>query len=321
VGDHEIVVGASLGISVFPDDGDTASDLLRSADVAMYHAKDEGRNNFQFYCESMNEKVEKNLRVEGMLRKALEEEQLLVHYQPRIETATGAINGVEALVRILHPELGMVPPVEFIPVAEDTGLIIPLGLSVLRTACAQNKAWQTLGFKPFNVSVNVSTQQIRRPGLVEAVETILRETGLEPGYLELEITESVFLEDERRARETLDRLRAMGIVLAIDDFGTGYSSMSYLKRFPIGMVKIDRSFVKDVAENPENRGIVAAIISVSQELGLKVVAEGVETREEEDFLRTRECDSLQGYRFGRPMEPEGIVALLTREAAEEEQSA
>jgi diguanylate cyclase (GGDEF)-like protein len=315
-GDHDIVVSASIGIAISPDDGRTADDLLRSADVAMYQAKNSGRDGFQFHRESMNARVEKNLRTETLLREALAENRFVLHYQPRVDAETGEMTGMEALVRIEHPEAGLVPPVEFIPVAEETGLIVPIGLWVLRTACAQNRAWQELGFRPLNLAVNLSTQQIRRPGLIEAVESALRDTGLDPKYLELEITESVFLEKESLVGGTLRRLREMGVRLAVDDFGTGYSSMGYLKRFPIDILKIDRSFVTNVAADSENAAIVGAIIAMSREFGLTVVAEGIETPAEEKFLRARGCDEFQGYRFGRPMEPDDFTVCLTREASE-----
>jgi diguanylate cyclase (GGDEF)-like protein len=320
VADHKIVVSVSIGISLFPNDGATANELLRSADVAMYQAKDEGRNGFRFYRASMNERVAKNLRIETLLREALENDYFVLHYQPRIECATGEVTGVEALIRLEHPIEGMMPPGDFIPVAEDTGLIDQLGLWVLRSACLQNKAWQDLGFRPICVAVNVSTHQIRKPGLVSAVESILRETGLDPKHLELEITESVFIEDEEQISETLRRLKAMGLRLAIDDFGTGYSSMSYLKRLPFDMLKIDRAFVSGVEGDPENSGIVSAVIAMSRELGLTVIAEGVETREEEEFLRNRGCDAFQGFLFGRPMPSEVFVARLTAEGPEVEPS-
>ena len=301
VGDHEIFITTSVGISLYPDDGEDPEALLKNADAAMYRAKEIGRNTYQYFSIDMNTKASERLALETDLRHALEREEFLVHYQPQVDLNTGQIIGMEALVRWQHPDLGLVPPAKFIPLAEDTGLIAPIGEWVLRTACAQNKAWQTAGLPPIRVGVNLSARQFQCQNLVEMIVRILKETGLDPTYLELELTESVLMQNTEAIIATLCELDAMGINISIDDFGTGYSSLSYLKRFPINRLKIDQSFVRDITTDPDDAAIVTAIITLAHSLKLKVIAEAVETEEQLAFLRSLNCDEMQGYLFSRPL--------------------
>jgi EAL domain-containing protein (putative c-di-GMP-specific phosphodiesterase class I) len=258
----------------------------------------------------MNVRAMERLMLEIDLRRGLERKEFLLHYQPRVDLRTGEITGMEALVRWQHPEQGLVAPGRFIPVAEESGLIVPLGEWVLRTACAQNKAWQDAGLKPVCVAVNLSARQFRQRDLIEVVTGILRETGLDPSYLELELTESLIMQNVESTIVTLKKLNAMGIKLAIDDFGTGYSSLSYLKRFPIDMLKIDQSFVRDITTDPDDASIAKTIISMAHDMKLRVIAEGVETEEQRSFLSLRHCDEMQGYFFSRPVPAEAFEILL-----------
>ena len=294
-------VTCSIGVALYPDDGATAETLLKHADQAMYRAKEKGRNNFQFFTAELNAVIIERLELENKLRRALEREQFSLHYQPRIDMATRRITGAEALIRWHVSDQEVTPPSRFIPVAEEIGLIVPIGKWVLRAACAQNKAWQDAGLTPFVVSVNVSVRQFRQDNLVQTIAEVLRDTGLEARYLEVELTESAVMHDAEQFIAMLGELNDLGVQIALDDFGTGYSSLSYLKRFPVDRLKVDRSFVQDIATDADDATIVRTIIALGHNLGLKVVAEGVETEQQLDFLRDNHCDELQGYYFGRPL--------------------
>ncbi|MCH9052797.1 MAG: EAL domain-containing protein [Proteobacteria bacterium] len=298
---HEAFIGASIGITIFPADGDNATTLLRNADVAMYRAKDAGRNEHQFFTKAMDAQALNRMSLENDLRYALERKQLFVHYQPIVEFQSERVINAEALLRWRHPTRGLVAPDEFIPLAEETGLIKSLGEWVLRTACAQAQAWRDMDLPVFGVSVNLSSGQLKRGFSRDTVATVLEETGLSPELLTFEITESLIMEDAEEAIAYLHAIREMGVGLSIDDFGTGYSSLSYLKRLPVDSVKIDRSFIHDVTVDPEDASLADAIIALAHNLGLKVIAEGVETKEQLDFLISRGCDLYQGYYFAKPM--------------------
>ncbi len=308
--EFEIFISLSMGISVCPDDSEDSGDLLRNADVAMYHAKKQGKNNFKFYNQTMNAVYHKRLEIENELRKALERDELLLHYQPRIDLHTGKISSVEALVRWEKPGSGLVAPAEFITVAEETGLIIPIGEWVLKTACTQFKEWHTSGLMPQSISVNVSGKQIQREDFITTISHILSETSFDPRFLELEITESVLMKNVTNTIGILHELKNMGIQLSMDDFGTGYSSFSYLKRFPLDIIKIDKLFINNITEKADDDAIVSAIISMVHHLRLKVVAEGVETIQQVDYLRHKACDEAQGYYFSRPLPAPELKELL-----------
>ena len=312
----ELYVGCSMGASLYPQDGEDVETLLKKSDLAMYRAKDMGRNTFQFYQPEMNTSVGARLNLERRLRRALRDGEFLLHYQPQVDIETGHIVGMEALVRWHDPEVGLVPPSAFIPVAEESGLIGPLSEWVLREACRQNKAWQDDGLPPARVSVNLSARQFQQRDIAKLVMAILEETGLEPQYLELELTESTIMRNAEEAVTMLSELHALGIGLAIDDFGTGYSSLSYLKRFPVDRLKIDRSFVSDIGASSDDETITSAIIALAHSLQLQVIAEGVETAAQLDFLKERACNEMQGYFFARPMPHDAIPALLQRTRAE-----
>jgi diguanylate cyclase (GGDEF)-like protein/PAS domain S-box-containing protein len=307
---HQLFVTCSIGIAFYPKDGEDDETLLKNADAALYRAKDQGRNNAQFCSAEMNGKALQSLTLANDLRHALKQQEFLLHYQPRVNLCSGEITGMEALVRWQHPEQGLVPPGRFIPAAEDSGLIVPLGTWVLHTACAQNKAWQAAGLKPVCVAVNLSARQFRQQDMVELVSRILQETGLDPVYLELELTESMIMHDADATIATLARLKTIGVKLSIDDFGTGYSSLSYLKRFPIDFLKIDQSFVRDLTTDPDDAAITKTIISMAHDLGHKVIAEGVETEAQKSFLHLHHCDEMQGYLFSKPVPAEQVEVLL-----------
>jgi diguanylate cyclase (GGDEF)-like protein/PAS domain S-box-containing protein len=307
---HSLSVSCSMGISVFPEHGADSETLIKHADAAMYCAKEHGRNNFQFFTADMNDQVVERLTLENGLRLALEKEELFLVYQPQIDIATGRITGLEALLRWEHPKLGLVPPDKFIRIAENTGLIMPIGEWVLRTACAQARKWQEEGILAVPVAINVSAVQFRQDGFCDLTGRVLCETGLASQYLELELTESLLLSNAHVTFSVLQDLRAMGLKLAIDDFGTGYSSLSYLKHFPVSKLKIDRSFIRDVAVNPDDAAITAAIISMAKSLNLKVIAEGVEDEAQMSFLRAHQCDEIQGYYFSKPLTVDKVAAKL-----------
>lgn len=304
---HEIVTTASIGIAVYPDHGEDVETLVKHADRAMYHAKERGRNNYQYFSKTLNEGALKRLTIESHLRAAIETEAMHLQFQPRVDIATGRITGAEALARWTHPSLGGVPPKDFIPLAEETGLIVRLGEWILRMACAQRRAWLDAGHDDIRVSVNVSTVQFRDPNLIATVSRALADAALDPGHLELEITESLVLQDDEATATILRELRAMGVRIALDDFGTGYSSLSYLARFPLDILKLDRSFVRDVTMNASARGIAAAVISMAHVLGLRVVAEGVDHEEQLRFLKEQGCDELQGFLVSGALEPDEFL--------------
>ncbi|GJG99431.1 EAL domain-containing protein [Paraburkholderia terrae] len=310
----ELYVGCSMGASLFPQDGDDAETLMKKADLAMYRAKDMGRNTFQFYQPEMNVSAGARLNLERRLRRALRDNEFLLHYQPQVDIETGQVVGMEALVRWSDPEVGLIPPSQFIPVAEESGLIGPLSEWVLREACRQNKAWQDEGLPAARVSVNLSARQFQQRDIAKLVMQVLEETGLDPQYLELELTESTIMRNAEEAVSMLNELHALGIGLAIDDFGTGYSSLSYLKRFPVDRLKIDRSFVSDIGESSDDETITSAIIALAHSLNLQVIAEGVETSTQLDFLKERACDEMQGYFFAKPMPHDAIPGMLQRGA-------
>ena len=312
--EHQLVTSGSVGIALYPGDGEDANTLLRNADAAMYHAKAQGKDTYQFFSDSMNEKAVRSLDLESRLRMAIETDQLLLHYQPLQDVRSGELRAVEALVRWQSPELGLISPGEFIPVAEETGLILPLGEWVLRTACKQAQSWREQGLGALRISINISSIQVRRPGLVEQVSRILSETGTEPGLVELEITESSLLCDEPGVVETLLGLKELGVRLALDDFGTGFSSLSHLIRFPIDVLKIDQSFVNAVDTGEEGEVIIAAVVAMAHRLGLEVTAEGVETESQEVYLRAEGCDTLQGFHIGRPVPAATMVEVLREQA-------
>jgi len=307
---QECRVTASIGISVYPDDAADEASLMTHADLAMYHAKEEGKNNFQFYDGRLETLSLERLALETRLRRAIERNELSLHYQAKLDLASNRIAGVEALLRWNSDELGAVSPAKFIPVAEETGLILAIGKWVLRNACAQGVQWQRAGLPPVSVSVNLSPRQLNDPELVEAVRTVLDETGLRPDLLELEVTESSVMHNVERALEVLGALKGMGVRLAIDDFGTGYSSLAQLKRFPIDTLKVDRSFIRELPSDTEDKAIAEAIIAMGKTLNLTVVAEGVETREQQEFLRERACDQMQGFYFSRPVPAADFAELL-----------
>ena len=305
----QFFITPSIGITIYPLDDKSPEVLLKNADTALYHAKDSGRSTFQFFTEELNKRVEMQLGLEMALRQAIEHNEFLLHYQPQVDLVSGNIIGVEALVRWQRDDK-MVSPLDFIPLAEDTGLIVPIGEWVLRTACQQAESWQVNGLSKIKMSINLSARQFREKNLVNMVQRVLVETGFNAGNLVLEITESAIMDDAETAQKTMNELAALGIGLAIDDFGTGYSSLGYLKRFPISWLKIDRSFVKDITTEPDDAVIAHAIINLSHSLGVKVVAEGVETTPQLAFLQLRGCDAIQGYLFSKPLPSCEMTRLL-----------
>ncbi len=317
VSGHELHVTTSIGISAYPADAQDAETLIKNADTAMYQAKEKGRNNYQFFKSGMNARAVERQIIEAHLRHALARQEFVLHYQPKINLASGMITGAEALLRWMHPERGMVLPERFVPIAEDCGLIVPIGHWVLREACMQAKRWQDAGLQPASVAVNISALEFRHKNFVANVRAILSETGLKPSCLQLEITESVLMRDAESSTAILQQLKTMGVQLAVDDFGTGYSSLSYLKQFPIDVLKIDQSFVQDIGSTHYNDGvIVSAVIAMGTSLKQRVVAEGVEEEVQLAFLKAQNCEEGQGYFFSRPLGAEQFATLLATGIAE-----
>jgi diguanylate cyclase (GGDEF)-like protein/PAS domain S-box-containing protein len=312
----DLHIDGSIGISVYPGDGEDAETLIKNADTAMYHAKEHGRNNFQFFEAEMNSKAVERQSLESGLRLALERNEFLLHYQPKVNLDTGEITGVEALIRWQQPDRGLVPPVQFIPVAEDSGLILPIGRWVLREACRQAREWQDADLPFKRISVNVSATEFRHKDFVEGVWTILAETGFEACRLDLELTEGVLMNDAESTASVLKALKAMGVHLAVDDFGTGYSSLSYLQQFPIDVLKIDQSFVRQISSDPNDTAIVRAIIDMGKNLKQRVIAEGIETQEQLAFLQARHCSEGQGYLFSRPLPATQCATLIRARSTE-----
>ncbi len=307
---RELFTTTSIGVTIFPLDVHDAEGLLKNADAAMYHAKDQGRNNFKFFTSELNVRAERRLKLETALRQALARQEISVHYQPQVDLKSGRITGMEALARWQHPELGQVPPIEFIPVAEETGLILPIGDWVLREACRQVRTWHETGFAKLQVAVNISGKQLLQKDFPQQAQTILHETGLAARYLDLELTESILMVDTGGAAAAMQALHALGVSFSMDDFGTGYSSLAYLKRFPIDILKIDRSFVCDLATDPNDVAIVKTIIAMARALDMRVIAEGVETYEQLSFLRAQGCDGSQGYYCSKPLTADDFTELL-----------
>jgi diguanylate cyclase (GGDEF)-like protein/PAS domain S-box-containing protein len=309
---RELFISPSIGITLYPLD-DNIENVLRNADAAMYHAKEMGRNTFQFYTAELNRRTAKRLALETALRYAVERRELQLHYQPQVSLKTGKITGMEALLRWQHPEMGLVPPLEFIPLAEESGLIVPIGEWVLRTACAQARAWHDAGFRGLQVAVNLSGRQFQHHDLAKLVKRVLKETGLDPRQLDLELTENLLIHNTNAIMDTMEKLHVLGVSFSMDDFGTGYSSLSYLKRFPIDTLKIDRSFVRDIPRDPDDAAIAQAVIAIAHSLGIKVIAEGAETAKQLAFLRTHQCDGVQGYLFSKPVTARTMTRLLQKD--------
>ena len=317
---QELFATASVGISLFPMDGEDCHTLLKNAGAALYKAKRSGGANYQFFTADMHDLATKRLALESDLRRAIKNQEFLIHYQPRVSVDSLVITGVEALVRWQHPNLGLVAPSEFIPLAEDTGLIGPIGEWVLRESCLQGKRWRDQGFAPMQIAVNISARQFHDQELAQTVIRIVEETGLSPKYLELEITESSIMQNAEFAAGMLNRLKSMGINISIDDFGTGFSSLASLKRLPIDVLKIDQSFVREATSDPDDAALVMAIITLAHNLRLKVVAEGVETEDQLRFLQLLRCDEIQGYLFSRPVPAESLVRLFEPQTNAEHKS-
>jgi len=311
IGEHQVYAG-SIGIALYPLDGLDAQTLLKNADTAMYHAKQRGKNSFQYYLDSMNVTATSRLELEGELHRAIELDQLVLYYQPELITRTGELVGAEALIRWQHPVRGIVMPAEFIPLAEESGLIIPIGEWVIRTACAQLREWQAMKLPKLRISVNVSAQQFQQPSFVRTVARSVEDFGIARDALSLEITETALMTNEEEAIRRLAELRSIGVGLSIDDFGTGYSSLAYLKRFSVDSLKIDRSFIQDIPENSHNAAIAKAILALAQSLNLSVIAEGVETNHQRQFLIDHRCDEMQGYLISRPLPAEAFAEFVAR---------
>ncbi|MGA8232090.1 MAG: EAL domain-containing protein [Candidatus Acidiferrales bacterium] len=310
IGQHDLCMTASIGVSIYPDDGLNAETLIKNADTAMYQAKENGRQSYQFFKPAMNVRAVERQSIEESLRRALERQEFALHYQPKVDLRTGAITGAEALIRWTHPTRGPVSPGQFIPIAEECGLILPISKWVLREACQQARKWVDAGLPTISMGVNISSMEFRDDSFLDRVFAILEETGLDPRSLELELTEGVLMKRAQSAASVLQTLRARGIQIAVDDFGTGYSSLSYLMKFPIDALKIDQSFVRQITTSPDETSIVTAVISMGRSLKLRVVAEGVETQEELAFLQAHHCDEAQGYFFSRPIAPQEFGKLL-----------
>jgi diguanylate cyclase (GGDEF)-like protein len=307
----EYFTSPSIGISLFPQNGQDQDTLIKLADIAMYHVKKSGGNGYQFYDAALNEENSHKMKVEHELRRAIRLNQFIVHYQPKVNLHTGQIIGVEALMRWQHPESGLVPPLEFIPVAEETGLIVPIGRWVLEKACRQMKAWHDAGFASLSIAVNISPRQLKDKDLIRVVAQVLLETGLDPHYLEIEITESV-MENMKESSYMLTELKKLGVRISMDDFGTGYSSLSYLKHLPIDYIKVDKSFVDDITTNPKDEAIIKTIVDMGHHLQLGVVAEGIENEQQLMSLREHRCNVGQGYFFSKPLPPVQVERLFNQ---------
>ena len=312
---HEVFVTISTGIVIFPGDGEDSESLLQNAEKSMYSAKAKGRNGYQFFTSSIQSSAIHRLELESELRKAIEREEFVLHYQPQVDTQTGRVLGMEALIRWQHPEKGMVPPFHFIPAAEETGIIVPIGEWVIYEACRQTKAWQDDGLSNLKVAVNLSARQFSDNQLLSKISKALEQTGLAANCLEMEITESIIMQDIERTIELLEKLAEMGMDLAIDDFGTGYSSLNYLKRFPINKLKIDKSFIDDVIKGKDDAKIVSAIIGLSHNLNLNVICEGVEDADQHGWLQQHECNEIQGYYFSKPLPADEFEAFVRQRNA------
>jgi EAL domain-containing protein (putative c-di-GMP-specific phosphodiesterase class I) len=308
--EHELFITTSIGISIYPNHDDNPEGLLKKSDAAMYQAKAQGRNNYQVYDKGMDQDAERRMTLENGMRRAIERDEFRIFYQPKIDSVSGEITALEALIRWEHPELGMLSPAEFIALAEETGLIIPIGEWVMRKACQDNQKWQEEGLPKVRVAVNLSGYQLQAKNFVSAVAKTLEETGLDGECLEFEVTETVIMQNPDFAVSILTQLRDMGIHISIDDFGTGYSSLAHLKRFSVNTLKIDRTFVRDIEKNSTDAAITSAIISMGNSLDLKVIAEGVETEGQFDLLKEKHCDEMQGYLFSKPVPVEDVAALL-----------
>jgi diguanylate cyclase (GGDEF)-like protein len=307
---NELFMTTSMGISIYPDDGEDAITLMKNADIAMYKAKNEGRNNYKLYTPAMNLKAMERLKLENKLRRATDREEFVIHYQPQVKVNTGKIVGVEALVRWIDPEKGMVSPAEFIPLAEETGLIVPIGEWVLQTACKQQVIWKEKGLNNVKVAVNISIRQFQQPEFLTILTNTLKETGIEPSHLELELTESIIMDDVENSIDLLREIISMGIKLAIDDFGTGYSSLEYLKKMPLSCLKIAMPFVREICDNKDDRAISTAIIQIAHSLELNVIAEGVEDKKQYELLESLQCDIIQGYLVSKPQPVNEIEGFL-----------
>ncbi len=316
INEHELFTNCSIGIALFPSDGETSDILIKNADAAMHIAKERGKDRFQLFSSSIANNSFERLVLENSLRRALERDEFRLYYQPQVDLHTGKVIGAEALIRWQHPDLGFIPPLEFIPIAEETGLIHPIGEWVLKTACEQKKLWDQQGFKSFRVSVNLSARQFHYANLVDIVGDTIRKSGIDAKDLDLELTESTIMDRLEETTLTLRRLKNMGAHISIDDFGTGYSSLMYLKTFPIDTIKIDKSFVNDVTTDSDDRAITQAIISMAHSLKLDVVAEGVETKEQLEILRSQGCDIIQGYLFSKPIPADDISPFLLSDAVQ-----
>ena len=307
---QQVVISCSIGAAVYPNDGTDVEKLIEQADAAMYFVKKNGRDNFQFYASTMNERASERFEIEAGLRRALVNCEFVLHYQPQVDLVTNQIVGVEALIRWIHPQRGMISPIRFIDIAEETGLIVPIGLWVLRTACAQNKAWQDAGYPALRMAVNLSARQFAHPELLQNIIDTLDDTGLHPRYLDIEITESLLVTNVEQAVGLMHKIDRLGVSLSIDDFGTGYSSLTYLKRFPVDVLKIDQSFIRDIAVDRTSEAIIVSIISLAHNLGIQVIAEGVEEQAHLKFLQQHRCDQLQGYYFSKPVPAPAFEQIL-----------
>jgi EAL domain-containing protein (putative c-di-GMP-specific phosphodiesterase class I) len=312
---RELYIPASVGVAVYPRDGNTVEALVKNSDVAMYNAKSLGKNNCKLYNTEMNVEATEKLKMINDLKNAVKNNEFRIHYQPQIDINTNEVVGMEALVRWQHPVKGLVPPLEFIPLAEETGLIIPIGEWVLREACRQNKAWQDLGYKPMRIAVNLSIVQFEHHNLIKTVRDALSETGLKPEWLELEITESLAVKCFDCAIKRIKQLKKLGVYISLDDFGTGYSSYSYLNQLPIDSLKIDRIFLENLKEDSDEEFITRTMISLAKKLNLTIIAEGVENEGQLDFLRKQKCNIAQGFLFSKPVSAEDFVRLLSNKIA------